>query len=99
MARGQMVHTGRRRLLQSSLALAGLGLLPGCGALPVPGLQPPKIPRIGYLRGSATDAAELEAFRTGLRELGYVEGQNIVIEVRRTEPTEHSQALVVAELV
>jgi len=70
MARGQMVQMGRRRLLQSSLALAGLGLLTGCGALPAPGQQPPKVPRIGYLTGVTTAAAELEAFRAGLRELG-----------------------------
>jgi putative ABC transport system substrate-binding protein len=98
MARGQLVHMGRRRLLQSSLTLAGLGLLTGCGALPAPGQQPPQVPRIGYLTGATTAAAEFEAFRAGLRELGYVEGQNIVIEVRRSESTEHSQALV-AEFV
>jgi len=47
--------------------------------------QPPKkIPRIGYLAAvSATaDAPRLAAFRQGLRELGYVEGQTIQIEYR-----------------
>jgi putative ABC transport system substrate-binding protein len=43
-----------------------------------------KPPRVGYLAAvSATaDAPRLEAFRRGLRELGYVEGQNIVVEYR-----------------
>ena len=49
--------------------------------------QPTKIPRIGYLiAGSPSSyAARSEAFRQGLRELGYVEGKNILIEYRYTE--------------
>src|SRR4030095_15440080 len=49
--------------------------------------QPTKIPRIGYLTGTSlsTNAARNEAFRQGLRELGYVEGKNIVIEWRSAE--------------
>ena len=44
-----MNPSSRRRFLQGSLALAGLGLLAGCGVLPSP-LQPPaKVPRVGYL--------------------------------------------------
>jgi putative tryptophan/tyrosine transport system substrate-binding protein len=43
--------------------------------------QPAKIARIGYLVGpSSAGSARYEAFRQGLRELGYVEGRNIVIE-------------------
>ena len=46
--------------------------------------QPTKVPRIGYLStdSPSTIAARIEAFRQGLRELGYVEGKNIVIEWR-----------------
>ena len=47
--------------------------------------QPRKVPRIGYLHpGSAAtvSAARLEAFRQGLRDLGYFEGKNIAIEYR-----------------
>jgi len=46
-----------------------------------------RIPRIGYLNASsATSAASrVEAFRRGLRELGYVEGKNIVVEYRFAE--------------
>jgi ABC-type uncharacterized transport system substrate-binding protein len=50
--------------------------------------QPKKIPRIGYLTGSASLSVNPtwhEAFRQGLRKLGYIEGQNIVIEWRSGE--------------
>jgi len=44
--------------------------------------QAKKLPRIGYLSASSLGENNEEAFRQGLRELGYVEGQNIVIEWR-----------------
>ncbi|TAK07772.1 ABC transporter substrate-binding protein, partial [bacterium] len=49
--------------------------------------QPKKVPRIGFLvlGSSAGTPARREAFRQGLRELGYVEGKNIVIEYRYAE--------------
>ncbi len=49
--------------------------------------QATKVPRIGYLSGdsASSESARTEAFRQGLRELGYVEGKNIVIEWRYAE--------------
>jgi len=49
--------------------------------------QPTKVSRIGYLTGTTPDGQldRIEAFRQGLRELGYVEGKNIVIEWRSAE--------------
>src|SRR5207244_13238968 len=49
--------------------------------------QPAKVPRIGFLgtASPSTISARLEAFRQGLRELGYVEGKSIVIEYRWAE--------------
>ena len=51
--------------------------------------QPKKVPRIGLLVGaslsSRREVGQVEAFRQGLRELGYVEGQNIAIEYRYAE--------------
>jgi len=49
--------------------------------------QQAKVPRIGYLSGASLSAipARIEALRQGLRELGYVEGKNIVIEWRWAE--------------
>ena len=44
--------------------------------------QPAKVGRLGYLAGvsAAADAPRLEAFRQGLRDYGYIEGHNIIIE-------------------
>jgi putative ABC transport system substrate-binding protein len=46
--------------------------------------QPRKIPRIGYLAGDS-QAPSHAAFRQGLRDLGYVEGQTLLIEWRFAE--------------
>jgi len=63
--------------------------------------QPAKIPRIGYLSGGSLSnlAARIEAFRQGLRELGYVEGKNIVIEWRSAEGKSDRLPELAAELV
>ncbi len=66
------------------------------------GAQPAKkVPRVGYLAAvSATaDAPRLAAFRQGLRDLGYVEGQNIVIDYRHVERDLARLPEVAAELV
>ncbi|HXK30423.1 MAG TPA: ABC transporter substrate-binding protein [Candidatus Binatia bacterium] len=49
--------------------------------------QPTKVPRIGYLSALSqpADSYRREAFRQGLRDLGYVEGKNITIEYRYAE--------------
>jgi putative ABC transport system substrate-binding protein len=49
--------------------------------------QPKKVPRIGFLFGLslADHASNIDVFRGGLRELGYVEGKNIFIEYRAAE--------------
>ena len=49
--------------------------------------QARRIARIGYLSGAvpAAVAPQVEAFRQGLRELGYVEGKTVVLEVRYSE--------------
>jgi len=73
---------GRLRFLHLVFAL-GLLVAP----LPAAAQQPAKVPRIGFLGGSAPAALahSLEAFRQGLRELGYVAGQNIALESRWAE--------------
>ena len=54
---------------------------------PAEAQQPARIPRIGLLVPASASfmSAWVEAFRRRLRELGYVEGQNIVIEYRYAE--------------
>src|SRR5262245_13244849 len=61
--------------------------------------QPRKIPTIGFMRGGSPTDAEVEAFRRGLRELGYVEGKNISIEFRNTAGNTDRFSSVAAELV
>jgi putative tryptophan/tyrosine transport system substrate-binding protein len=66
-----------------------------------PAQQPKKVPRIGYL--SAQDAAResirAEAIRLALRDLGYIEGQNIAFEYRYAEGKTDRYPDLVAELV
>ena len=61
--------------------------------------QPKKIPRIGVLRPGLAAGPSYEAFRQGLRELGYVEGQNIVLEIRDGEAKAERLPDLAAELV
>src|SRR3989442_1637883 len=83
-----MGSPSRRQFLQNSLALASVGLLSGCG-LPAARMPwSPKVPRFGYLSFSVLNnlPGRTDAFRAGLRELGYVEGQNIIGVYRFAEP-------------
>jgi len=63
--------------------------------------QPAKIARIGYLTAASPFpiSARTEAFRQGLRELGYVEGKDIVIEYRYAEAKLDRLPALAAELV
>jgi putative tryptophan/tyrosine transport system substrate-binding protein len=78
-----------------------------CGALllafsfPAEAQQPAKVPRIGFLSGGDPSNSEpnFEAFRQGLRDLGYVEGKSIFFEHRSFQGRQNRIATVVAELV
>jgi putative tryptophan/tyrosine transport system substrate-binding protein len=63
--------------------------------------QPKKVPRIGFLAAvsPSTISARVKAFQQGLRDLGYVEGRNIVIEWRYAEEKRDSVSELAAELV
>jgi putative tryptophan/tyrosine transport system substrate-binding protein len=63
--------------------------------------QPTKVPRIGFLslNSPAALAVRIEAFQQGLRELGYEEGKNIVIEWRSGEGKSERVRAHAAELV
>src|SRR5439155_15166799 len=63
--------------------------------------QPKKVSRIGFLSAVSPSSISLrtEAFRQGLRELGYVEGKNIVIESRYAEGKFDRLPDLAAELV
>ena len=63
--------------------------------------QPTRISRIGYFSASSSDSQtdRIEAFRQGLRELGYIEGKNLVIEFRWAERKFDRLAALAAELI
>jgi len=63
--------------------------------------QPKKIPRVGYLTIStpSAQAPYTKAFRQGLRDLGYIEGQTITIDYRYAEEKPERQLEFAAELV
>jgi putative tryptophan/tyrosine transport system substrate-binding protein len=91
----------RKRLF--GLALGAL-LLALCFMLLAPcfsvqAQQPGKVPRIGFLTAAASTTERIDAFRQGLRELGYAEGKNIVIEWRFAEGKRERLEDLAAELV
>jgi putative tryptophan/tyrosine transport system substrate-binding protein len=89
-------HTRRREFI---------ALLGGAAAWPraARAQQRSKIPRIAYLdplsRSSRMAAGWVEAFRSGLHDLGYAEGNNIIIEYRWSEGKYDRLAALTAELV
>src|SRR6266446_9828441 len=93
-----MHRYSRRQILQGSLALAGLGLLSGCER---PGQQVAKVHRIGFLAVGSREGRTflINGFLRGLREHGYVEGKNIVIEYRFSEDRNDRLPELAAELV
>ena len=86
---------------------AALGSMLFAGALlavavTVEAQQPTKVPRIGYLSGAgdpSNPGPNVEAFRRGLQELGYIEGKNILVEYRYIEGKRDRIPSLVAELV
>ena len=88
----------RRRFLTSLvITLAPLGAAPGAQEYKAG----KTVPRIGYLDGGplSPNSVRIQAFRQGLRELGYVEGQNVAIEWRFAEGQADRLSGLAAELV
>jgi len=84
-----------KRILVWLLATVFLATVP-----PAEAQQPKKVPRIGVLSpGFPGPSPLLDAFRQGLHELGYVEGQNIAIEYRFAEAKPEPLPDLAAELV
>ena len=89
-----------RRTFISRVA-GGLLAAPLAAPLAAEAQQAARITRIGFLTAArlSSIAARTEAFREGLRDLGYVEGQNIVIEWRSADETLNRLSALAAELV
>lgn len=90
----------RRVFVRRVAGACALGLLTGCAAPLAGPQQSSKSRTIGYLAGSVSGLAESEpTFRQTLRDLGYVDGRDITIEVRTTgEVTERVSGLL-SELI
>ncbi len=94
---GEVIMKLRTIGLISTLAL---GLL--AAPLPVEAQKAGKVYRVGYLRfgtGGPTTSPYYMGLRQGLRELGYVEGQNLVLEYRSAERKPELRPKLAAELV
>src|SRR5215472_17313530 len=62
--------------------------------------QTKKIPLIGFFEGaSISESQGIEPFREGLRQLGYVDGQNIIFEIRAMEGKPHRIPGLIEELL
>ncbi len=98
---GSLSGNNRKSKIQN-LKWAGLlvvvVLLVGCVGM-AEAQQPGKIPRIGYLVPRSALETREEAFRQGLRDLGYVEGKNIIVEYRFAEGKSERLPELAAELV
>src|SRR5262245_47400734 len=93
-----MKHDGRgnEKLIGVGLCVLVLAL-----GFSVEAQQPKKVPQIGYLSqfDPASESTRSEGIRVALRELGYIEGQNIAIEYRYGEGRRDRESELVAELV
>ena len=97
-------HSDNRKSKIQNRKLAGIValvlIIVMCGAVAW-AQQPKKVPRIGYLaqRDAASESTRAEAIRLALRELGYIEGQNVAIEYRYAEGKRDRLPELAAELV
>jgi putative tryptophan/tyrosine transport system substrate-binding protein len=94
--RKEAKNTMRRKILSAVLTILFLAAV-----YPAEAQQPKKVPRIGYLSSNdpATESARSEAIRLALRELGYIEGQNIAIDYRYAEGKRDRLRELATELV
>jgi putative ABC transport system substrate-binding protein len=85
-------------LARLSVSAAGLALASSCGFQPF--ATQPRIARVGLSwSGAPENAAGIDAFRAGLREAGWVEGQNLIIDERHYEDHPERMSDLAAELV
>jgi putative ABC transport system substrate-binding protein len=79
--------------------VATLALVVGIFALPLKAQPAEKIARIGYLTSHSPDTFRVQAFRQGMRDLGWVEGRNLIIDYRSADGKVDRLSSLAAELV
>ena len=91
----------RRIQNQQRLGLSVVAFVLVVGGDLIEAQQEKQVPRIGFVSNTSPSAVadRVEAFRKGLRELGYVEGKNIVVEYRHSEGKPDRLPALMAELV
>ena len=93
---GEPRRTIENRKLVGLFAVVFSLVIGGAG---VQAQQPTKLRRIGFLFIGSKDQPHVDSFRQGLRDLGYVEGKNIVVEYRYAEGKPDALPTLAAELV
>jgi putative ABC transport system substrate-binding protein len=90
--------TARLDVLATRRAFVG-GVLAFFAASPSEAQQSGKVHRIGYISTGAPSSPLVEAFRQGMRDLGYIEGRNLVVDFRLTAGRTEQLKTMAEELV
>ena len=99
-----VVTLNRRHFLQGAAAVAGLGVLNGCGIVAPLAGKPANVRRVGILNQNSAPATPsqwpgLEVWRQQMAELGWIEGQNLLVEFRHADKVLARLPDLAAELV
>ena len=97
---GRVISESRQKKdMKTKITVLALCVMLFALCFPVQAQQAKKVPRIGYLALGTLSPYRADAFRQGLRQLGYVEGKNIVIEERNADGKLDRLNEVAAELI
>src|SRR3954453_9589622 len=98
------VVLNRRQALRRGAALAGVSLLVGCGVpMPLVG-KPASVRRVGLLNEAtaavwSNPSPDIDAWRQQMAELGWIEGQNLIVEYRHAEGSQERLRDLAVDLV